>query len=257
MKMENIRATIRLCSFVLLTVFIVALFGAGLLFCIENKERRVRWKNYLISRWASLAARIIGLKIKIHGPGPKPPFFLVSNHLSYLDILPFWAVLKTTFVAKSEINRWPFIGQAADLLGIIFINRENIRDISRVNTLIEEEIGKDQGVILFPEGTSSKGRRVLPFKSSLLFYPSARNVAVHHASVSYEVLGDGEHKAWKEVCWWGDMDFISHFWNLLKIKSKAVSVHFGEVPEIRKSRKELARSLQQKVEETFKPTFKG
>lgn len=253
--METIRAAFRLTAFLILSLLVLLLFSLGLPFCMFKKGMRIKWKNRLISRWASGVSTLVGLKMIIKGPLPEPPFFLVSNHLSYMDILPFWKHLKTTFIAKSDIQSWPFFGQAAQLLGIIFINRENRKDLNRVNSLIQENMGTSQGVILFPEGTSSKGKRVLPFKSSLLYYPASQKLPVYYASISYNINNEGTAQAWKDICWWGDMDFLSHFWRLLKIKSWTVTVQFGVSSVSDKNRKNLAQLLHQKTSEIFKPTF--
>lgn len=253
--METVRATVRSIAFAIYFLVLVLVLCAGLPFCTGNKDRRIRLKNWLISRWASSVATLLGAKMNIKGPPPEPPFFLISNHLSYIDILPFWKHLKTTFIAKSDIQKWPFFGQAAQLLGIIFINRENRKDLNRVNTLIKENMTLNQGMILFPEGTSSKGKSILPFKSSLLYYPASQKHPVYYASISYNVNCKSSKKAWKDICWWGDMDFLSHFWGLLKIKSWTVTVHFGEKPVIDENRKKLARSLHHRTTDIFKPTF--
>ena len=254
--MGSIRAVYRLILFLIVSVGILTIFCLGLIVCLNKKERRIRWKNWITSRLAGIIASLMGLSMKIIGTPPQPPFFLISNHLSYIDILPFWKHLKTTFIAKSEIRKWPFFGLAARLFGVIFINRQNRKDINRVNKYIEENLGNDQGIILFPEGTSSKGEKVLPFKSSLLYYPASQKLPVYYASISYRINGDGTKKAWKDVCWWGDMDFLSHFWGLLKIKSWTAAVHFAKSPVMHENRKELTQKLQQKLTENFIPTFR-
>lgn len=253
--MENFRALYRFIIFLISSLLMLFIFCLGLPFTMKNRNYKMQWKNRLISHWAALMARLMGLSMEIKGNPPEPPFFMISNHLSYIDILPFWKHLKTTFVAKSEIKKWPFFGQAARLLGIIFINRENRKDLNRVNISIEENINKQQGVILFPEGTSSKGEDVLPFKSSLLYYPAVQKLPVYYASISYNIIDDNAKEAWKEVCWWGDMDFFSHFWGLLKIKSWKVTVHFGKAPIINQDRKKLTQALYEGVKQNFEPTF--
>lgn len=227
---------------------------AGSLFCLNNPERKIRLKNYLIQKWAWIVSGIMGITLDVSGTPPRPPFLLVSNHLSYVDIIPFWRTLHTTFIAKNEIQEWPLIGLFARLLGIVFIDRQNNRDLSRVNRIIAKSITMEQGLVFFPEGTSSRGHKVLPFKSSLLHYPAAKDFPVHYASISYHVEKDTEHRAEEEICWWGDMEFTSHFWNLLKIKSFETRLHFGEEPVQHEDRKKLALSLHQEVKTNFTAT---
>lgn len=252
--MDTLRAFFRLLAIIGITLLAVLLLILGTPFCLGDNNRKVRLKNFIMNYWAMLVARVMGISITITGSVPQPPFLLVSNHLSYVDIIPFWYTLKTTFIAKSEINKWPVIGRVASLLGIVFINREKNRDLNRVNKVIEENLSSTQGLILFPEGTSSRGKRVLPFKSSLLQNPAQQEWPVHHASLRYELPPNSPHKAWKEICWWGDMEFAPHFWNMLHIKSFKIYVQFGGEPVKKSNRKELANTLHQKVQEHFKPT---
>lgn len=252
--MKSLRASLRLVGIVLATLLMIILLIAGFPFCINNSKRKTRLKNYLIQKWAYGVTKIMGITIRVTGVPPRPPFLLVSNHLSYVDIIPFWRYLPTTFIAKNEIQDWPAIGWMARLLGIVFINRQNNRDLSRVNRIIAKSITSEQGLVFFPEGTSSRGAKVLPFKSSLLHYPAARDFPVHYASISYHIEEDNEHRAGKEICWWGDMDFASHFWNLLHIKSFEAKLHFGQNPVQYNDRKKLALTLHKKIKTNFTVT---
>ena len=254
--MKQVRAVYRLIIFFLLSVIVLITSALGSLFSFGNTKRRIRWKNFVVSYWAAGVARVIGCTITINGQLPESPFFMVSNHLSYIDILPFWKHLNTTFIAKSDIKEWPFFGNAARLLGIIFIDRQKRKDLARVNKLIKQRLDEQEGILLFPEGTSSKGAKVLPFRSSLLFYPAEQQIPVYFASISYSINGESSARAWKNICWWGDMDFFSHFWQLLQIKAWQVNVHFGSEAISSSNRKELSKRLHKKVTENFTPTYK-
>lgn len=252
--MKTLRALFRLVAIIVLTLCAILLLILGTPFCFRNDTKKVQLKNAIMGSWAAAVAGVMGISINITGRAPKPPFLLVSNHLSYIDIIPFWYALDTTFIAKSEINQWPVIGKIANLLGIVFINRQKNRDLTRVNKVIESNVHSAQGLILFPEGTSSRGKRVLPFKSSLLQNPADKEWPVYYASLRYQLPKDTNHKAWKEICWWGDMQFTPHFWNLLHIKSFHINVHFADEPVRAENRKELAKTLHQNVQKIFVPT---
>ncbi|NBC25110.1 MAG: 1-acyl-sn-glycerol-3-phosphate acyltransferase, partial [Bacteroidetes bacterium] len=116
---------------------------------------------------------IFNIEVDIKGTPPKPPFFLVCNHISYLDILPMYLALNCTFIAKKEIRSWPVLGYLVDKMGVVFVNRNRRSDVVRVNQIITKAMSKHQGIVIFPEGTSSAGREVLPLRSSLLQYPSS------------------------------------------------------------------------------------
>lgn len=247
-----VRAAVRLVLFFFISLSTVLLVGAGNLFCIVTPRWSVQWKNLMGRGWAKAVSSIIGLQIVVKGTPPDPPFFLVSNHLSYIDILPLWSVLDATFVAKSEIKSWPFFGWATKILGVLFIDRQLRADVHRMNQRISEVISDQQGLILFPEGTSSKGETVLPFNAPLLEYPAHNKMPVSYASISYQSQ-DPSRPAYLNICWWGDMPFFSHFWELLKIRRFKVEIRFGDHELADPDRKMLAQKLQQAVCKMFTP----
>lgn len=196
------------------------------------------------------------MDINIKGDLGDPPFYLVSNHLSYIDVVPLWLCAEGTFIAKSEVESWPFFGWATKILGVIFIDRNIRRDVQRVNKLIASTITEEQGVIIFPEGTSTKGEKVRPFHTSLLQYPAEVKMPVHYVSISYKSY-DPDRPASDYICWWGDMPFFSHFWELLKLRGFEVRVAFGNQTICHHDRKVLASKLQQAVEAEFDPVVSG
>ncbi|MEL7834576.1 lysophospholipid acyltransferase family protein [Fodinibius sp. Rm-B-1B1-1] len=251
---DTFRAFLRIIAFLTITVTTVITTAMGdILLGFISQSGVVRWKNKVIKWWARWSSKVLGFNIKVTGNPPEAPFFLVSNHLSYVDVIPLWYYLDATFIAKSEIKSWPFFGWATQKLGVLFIDRQLRSDVKRMNKQIADSINAEQGVILFPEGTSSKGKKVLPFKSSLLNYPAEKNMPVHYASISYRSL-DTDRPAWSHVCWWGDMSFLPHFWELLKIKHIEVIIDFGESISA-KDRKVLSSKLQKAVSKSFKPVI--
>jgi len=251
--MDNVRAVIRLFVFFLVTIVLLLLLAPlKLLTWLRMRKQYLCVKQKILHYYSRIVARLIGMRIETRGTPPDPPFFMVSNHLGYMDIIPFWLLTSGTFIGKSEIKSWPFFGVAASLTGILFIDRENKRDIQRVNVLISESMNPCQGVILFPEGTSTKGTTVLPFYPSLLYYPAIKKKEVAYASISYST-GHISKPASNYICWWGDMDFLSHFFNLLKIKSFTARVIFGNRKVMHTDRKILAEKLHQNVKSDFIP----
>ncbi|MDZ7680215.1 MAG: lysophospholipid acyltransferase family protein [Fodinibius sp.] len=206
----------------------------------------------ILRLWATLTALIIGMQITKKGEPPKPPFFLVANHLSYLDVVPLWRYLDGTFVAKSEIKSWPFFGWATQTLGVLFIDRAHKQDAYRMNNRIAETISNEQGVIIFPEGTSTSGKQVLPFNAPLLAYPARNTMPVHFATVRYRSRYD-RWPAHKHICWWGDMPFLPHFWELLKMPRFEVTISFGDYAVSESDRKQLAANLHHSVAQNFDP----
>ena len=209
------------------------------------------WRNFNCRRWARVTAALLGMRISVKGTPPEAPFFLVSNHLSYLDILVFAVQTDCLFIAKSEVASWPVFGFLSRSMGTIFVNRNRRRDVLRVNALLEMALACGKGVLLFPEGTSSAGNGVLPFHSGLLEPGVKAAYPVSYASVTYETPPD-QPPAPVSVCWWGDMTFLSHFYRLLQLKTFDACVVFGSHSIRADDRKTLAQSLRQAIQEEFK-----
>lgn len=214
---------------------------------------KFRWKNLMVKFWARNGLRILGIRVKVSGSIPKPPFFLVSNHLSYLDIPVFYSLLDTTFVSKAEVKHWPIIGAMARSLHVIFVDRKKRSDVVRVNKEISTEIHDQQGVLMFPEATTSSGESILRFRASLLDYAAASNTSVSYAAIRYST-GEKDHPARLSVCWWGeDMPIFKHLIKLLSNRDVTAEVIFGNDTVSSSDRKELAEQLEKKVKEIFTP----
>ncbi|MGD8427550.1 MAG: lysophospholipid acyltransferase family protein [Balneolaceae bacterium] len=251
---KNVRATVRLILFFITTLLTIVFVAVGnFLLGPVGRRWHIAWKNKVIKAWAWLVSWIIGLQVDLKGTPPDPPFLLVSNHLSYIDPLLFWRYLDATFVAKSEVKSWPFFGWGTKTLGVLFIDRELRKDVKRMNERISSSISNVQGVIIFPEGTSTKGKDVKSFNAPLLQYPVDNQMPVHYVSISYKT--PNPWPAHMHVCWWGDMAFMSHFWNLLKIPRFKAKVIFGE-SIIERDRKILADRLHRAVSSSFMPVVK-
>jgi 1-acyl-sn-glycerol-3-phosphate acyltransferase len=201
--------------------------------------------------WGRGVLFIFSMELSVKGPPPTPPFFIVSNHLSYIDIPIYAAVIDTTFVSKSEIRHWPLVGWMAHMLGIIFINRKLKSDVKRVNNEITEAV-ENQGVLLFPEATTSPGTEILRFRSSLLEHAAEDNLAVSVAAIRYETE-KFDMPAYESVCWWGDSPLHTHLLTLGCTCRIKVEIIFSEEKFSDSDRKNLAAKLEKKMKEMFVP----
>jgi len=165
---------------------------------------------------------------------------LISNHLSYLDILLLSSLAPAVFVAKREVKSWPVMGLLAQLGGTVFINRQRRTHVGVVNDEIQVALDAGALVVVFPEGTSSDGQNVLPFKSPLLEPAAQQRHPLAVACIQY-TLADGD--AGMEVCYWGEHSFFPHLLNLLSKRSVRATVRFAPVTNHSSDRKELAQQL--------------
>lgn len=216
-----------------------------------NKYQLGAWGR---KKWGRYICKVTGTKLNIEGEPPKPPFFLVSNHLSYSDVWILFACLDCTFIAKSDVKKWPLIGRMISSSGILFVDRDRRTDVTRVNKEISEVINEYQGVVLFPESTTSPGHLLLPFKSSLFQYPAQKNIPVHCAAIHYQTP-EGENPAYRSVCWWDDTPFVTHLLSMLMMKEFSATVTFSEHQTRNSNRKLLASSAEEIVREVFEPVI--
>ena len=177
--------------------------------------------------------KIFGIKVNIKGRKYKKNVLFVSNHISYLDIFVLGSSVDGLFVAKSEIDSWPFINKMCALGRTIFVNRNDIIKVKGQMNRITSTLKRGYSVILFPEGTSSDGSKVLPFKTSLLGVIEDKNPQdfyLQPISISYSKL-DGiplEKKFRPFFAWFGNMDLVSHAWKFLGLGFSEVNVNFHE-----------------------------
>jgi 1-acyl-sn-glycerol-3-phosphate acyltransferase len=195
-----------------------------------------------LQRHSQRLLRVLHVRLRADGPVPAPGF-LVANHLSYLDILVLAALAPCVFVAKREVRGWPLFGWFARMAGTVFVDRERRTDAGRAVAAMRALAGQGVTVVLFPEGTSSDGRVVLPFKSALL-EPLTGEPACAVAHLRY-ALTDGDPA--DEVCYWRDMTLFPHLVNLLAKEVVAAELRSGQAPTRGLERKELAGALRERV----------
>ena len=208
-------------------------------------------KNLRAARaaWLQRAARrhlkLLSCQPQVSGPVPTSGL-LVANHLSYLDILVISSVTPAVFVSRADVRGWPLFGWLAKLGGTIFIQRERHANIVEVNQEIEAALADGVLVVVFPEGISSNGETILPFRASLLGPALRGGHEISTAWIHYE-LDDGDAK--QEVCYWGKHTFFPHLLNLLGKRRIRATLRFEKINSATDDRKELAKELHAAVSE--------
>lgn len=222
-------------GFLLRLARIIVYLGVTLLL-IPVQAVLVAVKSPLAARFPRLyhrmCCRILGFRIEVKGAlSDRHPTLFVVNHVSYVDITILGALIKGSFVAKSEVAEWPLFGVLAKLQRTVFIERR-VRSTAAQRGELTRRLAAGDDLILFPEGTSSDGSRVLPFKSALFSAVEGKTggdpVVVQPVSLAYVRLnGMPMGRLYRPFfAWYGDMDMASHLWELLGLGVAGVSVEF-------------------------------
>ena len=201
------------------------------------------------------ALGVLGLKVDRKGvPVRSRPVLYVSNHASYLDIHVLGALLNGSFVAKQEVASWPLFGLFAKLQRSVFVDRKRGSSADQRDR-VAERLAMGDSLILFPEGTSSDGNRVLPFKSALLSVaeqevagrpPTVQPISLAYARHSNMPMGRALRPFY---AWYGDMGLVGHIWRVLGLGPAVVAVRFHAPVTIADfgGRKELSRHCEQVI----------
>lgn len=205
----------------------------------DTLERRAQWNHSC----ALMVMAALGIRLKITG---KPPDrgLLVSNHLSYLEVLIFGAALPCYLVSKAEIATWPFFGPLARAGGTLFVDRGSRASAEAVTEEIAERLKGTVPVLFFPEGTSTDGSRLLRFHSRLYTPAVDAGIPVTAAAVRY-VPEDGSPE--RDLCWFGDEEFLPHIWKVLGGPDFTAQLHFGE-PRIYTNRRGAANETYAEIQ---------
>jgi 1-acyl-sn-glycerol-3-phosphate acyltransferase len=191
------------------------------------------------ARWIQSTGRrvlfCLGIQVRIVGTVPKSGL-LVSNHLSYLDVAIYAAIMPCTMVAKVEIAKWPVFGMMARASGAMFVDRSSRASAVAVTDQVGERLKGSIPVLFFPEGTSSDGAKVLRFHSRLFTPAVDAGVPVTAASVRY-FIDDGTPE--QQLCWYGDALLLPHLWRALGTAGFTAEVRFGE-PQVYSHRRAAA-----------------
>ncbi|MEQ8709529.1 MAG: 1-acyl-sn-glycerol-3-phosphate acyltransferase [Rhodospirillales bacterium] len=247
----------------LLLIMVVTAVLTALYLPVAGLRRR-RLADRIYRLWAAVVCRICGLRLIVRGqPVGGPGCLYVANHCSYLDIPVLRAILDATFVSRHDVSGWPVLGPLARMTGTLFVERRPARSGEQARQMTGQ-LEKGQSIILFPEGTSTDGNRVLPFKSSLFAAVErtqgmTRNV--QPVTIAYTRLYNLPMSLVERplFAWYGDMDLAPHLWQLLHIGSATVEItlHQPVRPEQLADRKLLAADCRQSVAEGLRKSLTG
>lgn len=239
-----------------LPVLVVTFGGLALHLAMRIVERPVfglrrPWTPHVTRGVCRANLWLLGIATQVEGAAAPPPALLVANHASWLDIFVLNAAQPIVFVSKSEVARWPGIGWLARATGTVFVRRDRQDVVSQVAQL-RARATQGEPLVLFPEGTSSDGQRVLPFKPALFGAFAGEAVpglVVQPVTVRWQAP-EGEDARF--YGWWGDMALGPHLLQVLAVPRQgrvAVIRHPPFIPVA--GRKELAAQAESVVRAGF------
>jgi 1-acyl-sn-glycerol-3-phosphate acyltransferase len=259
----SIRAALVLAGFLAFTLPLMPI-QALLLACDRRRARHFpHWYHRRV-------CRLLGIRLHITGAVARDrPVLIVSNHTSWLDIPVISAVTPVSFVAKKEVASWPFVSWLARLQNSVFVDRQRRTRVSETATEIIDRLRAGDSLVLFAEGTSSDGNRVLPFKTSLFAAAKPSRTTGEDEPIAYvQTMGlaythlhgvplsraDRVH-----VGWYGDMELAGHLWRLLKAGPLDVRITIGPPVPLADfaDRKALARHSESEVRASVMRLLRG
>ncbi|MBM2806631.1 MAG: 1-acyl-sn-glycerol-3-phosphate acyltransferase, partial [Deltaproteobacteria bacterium] len=153
-------------------------------------------------------------------------YVIIANHMSYVDGIVLGSIFPIVFVSKKEVRSWPVVGLWNILCGTIFIDRQHKQEVGLLVEEMAAKLKQEANILLFPEGTSTNGERMLPFQTVPLAAPLRSRSIIVPTTIAYRSIDDRPVSAANRdlIYWYGEMDFISHFWKLLALRSVEVLV---------------------------------
>jgi|SRR5690554_2261539 len=263
--MATARAAVLLAGFMLSALILMPVQWAGLKFGLS-------YADTLPNRYHRFLCWLVGIRVVRRGePYRKGACLIVANHTSWLDIPVIASLEPCSFVAKSEVAGWPFFGTLAKLQRTVFVERERRTRTTHSRNEIHSRIAEGDRLVLFPEGTSSDGNRVLPFKSALMSGAQLTivngeedredDLVVQPLSVAYTRLyGMPMGRYFRPFfAWYGDMELFPHLWEAFTLGPIEVVVEYHKPVTIREigNRKALAAYCEERCREGLIRALRG
>jgi 1-acyl-sn-glycerol-3-phosphate acyltransferase len=214
-------------------------------------------KRRLVKRWSRRLLRILNVSAHVRGEleSVSGNVLLVANHISWLDIFVLNTLQPARFIAKAELRRWPVIGWLSASVGTLFVERERRLHASSVNRHAAHALARGDVIAIFPEGTTTDGSTLLPFKGSLLQPIVDAEGHVQPIAIRYRDAAGAQSVAPAYV---GDTSFATSFWTLTAEHSLVAEMHLAPVLAARaRHRRELARAAEEAIRTVLAVTARG
>ncbi len=255
-----------------------ALFIAAFFFTMTPLLISVQWLlgklnlpgwGFIASNYYRVLCSLLRIRVRINGnPVRNRAVFFVSNHVSWADILVIGSIAPVAFVAKREVRDWPLVGITAELQRTVFVDRTRRHQTAETVGEIVKQLAGGTSVVLFAEGTSSDGNRVLPFRSALLgaveetaARGGADSILIQPMSITYTgqhgIPMGRQHRPL--VAWYGDLDFLPHIKALIEQGAVDAVVSYGEpvTADSATDRKAMTKQLEGAVRGLLASVLRG
>lgn len=249
--MATTRAVIIFAKIVVGLTSIMAVQAVVMRVSDEKSKALTRW----FYQWLN---EIMGVRVNVIGqPVKNEPCLLIANHSSWQDILLLGSTSQLSFVAKHEVSTWPVIATLAKMARTVFVDRTKRQAAGDTKNEMQRRLEAGETLVLFPEGTTSDGTEVLPFKTSLFgasqLEVDGKHIKVQAVTIAYQRVWGmpiGRHTR-SSFSWPGDVELGPHLWSNLKSGPLDVTICFHSPTDIDEAggRKVLAKQCQEQVQE--------
>jgi 1-acyl-sn-glycerol-3-phosphate acyltransferase len=215
-------------------------------------------RRAIIRRWSVRMLRMLRVEARLHGvpeDGLPGNLLIVANHISWLDIFVLNALQPARFVAKAELRRWPVVGWLSASVGTLFVERERRRHARSINDEAAAALSRGDVVAIFPEGTTTDGTTMLPFKGSLLQPIVDAAGHVQPIAIRYRDAAGTQSTAPAYV---GDTSFMTSLWRVTAERSLVAELHLvAALPARARHRRELARAAEDAIRRVLESPATG
>lgn len=242
-------------SLLIIVLFAVGIVLAGIIFPIINytlHTNRAKDNCNTLKRWWLIwFAKILNLKLSFKGKISKTPALVISNHISWVDIVVLGHLIPGYFVSKSDVLNWPIIGYLARQGGTVFIRRGDKQQVRNTTEKMLWLLKQNRSILAFPEGTTSVGDQILPFHSSLFQPAVLAKSNIQPMLIQYE----GQAKALAPFI--GEDEFVTHLFRILALPKIEVSLTIlPMVQTVNRKRTELTELTRNQICDSLSDNYK-
>jgi lyso-ornithine lipid O-acyltransferase len=255
--LSSLRAFLKLPIFVLFIVGLISFSLVGQVLWRDPVRRRLFFARNT-GRFSRLGLWLLGARVRaVHPPDSDKNYLLVSNHLGMVDILVIASLHPTLFITSVEMREAPLLGLLTEMGGCLYVERRSRTKIAGEILDIRKALTQGVSVVLFPEGTSTNGEQVLPFKKSLLVTVAGTGIPIKPLTINFRKVNGQpmSHEFRDYVFWYGDQSFAPAMWRLLSVKSIDIEVDFLDEIEVHSEdqRREVAARAHAMIAAKFSP----